>query len=427
MTLGQGVELGPFTFTVIRVLIAAGAVRAILRREGVSGGLGRIDWLTILWCLAAALSAVFHENVPAALVNRLGLVYNVAGIYFLLRIFCTSLEDVLRLCRVTALLLTVVALAMVYEQIANYNVFSILGGVNAVPEFREGRIRASGPFAHSILAGTVGATALPLMISLWRRYRATAVLGIVVCLTIVVASASSGPILSGLCALGGLALWRFRIHSSKFKWVAVGAYAALAIAMNAPVYYLLARLDLVGGSTGWYRARLIESGMEHLSEWWLAGTDYTRHWMVTSSIWNSEQADITNHYLRLGVTGGLPLVLLFVATLLAAFGAVGRATRSQADGKSQSEKFMLWALGSTLLAHAATCMSVSYFDQSFIFLYLPLAAIGSLHWSSATARQPATAALRRAPRGTFQTSRVPRPPQPAHRAPQWHPAVKRPS
>ena len=39
---------------------------------------------------------------------------------------------------------------------------------------------------------------------------------------------------------------------------------------------------------------------------------------------------------------------------------------------------MVWALGASLFANAATMISVSYFDQSFVFLYLKLAAIGSL-------------------------------------------------
>jgi hypothetical protein len=39
---------------------------------------------------------------------------------------------------------------------------------------------------------------------------------------------------------------------------------------------------------------------------------------------------------------------------------------------------MIWTLGAILFGHAATWMSVSYFDQTVVFLYLILAAIGAV-------------------------------------------------
>jgi hypothetical protein len=49
--------------------------------------------------------------------------------------------------------------------------------------------------------------------------------------------------------------------------------------------------------------------------------------------------------------------------------------------------FVVWSLGASLFVHAVNCISVSYFDQSFIFLYLALAAISSA-WSEAMAHTP---------------------------------------
>jgi hypothetical protein len=146
--------------------------------------------------------------------------------------------------------------------------------------------------------------------------------------------------------------------------------------MNDPAYYILARIDLAGGSTGWHRARLIQSALEFLPEWWLAGTDYTRHWMPTGVSWSVDHTDITNHYLKMGVLGGLPLMLLFIAVLAKGFSFVGQTPRQMPE-LSQQSRFMLWALGASLFAHAATIISVSYFDQSFMFLYVTLAAISS--------------------------------------------------
>ena len=128
--------------------------------------------------------------------------------------------------------------------------------------------------------------------------------------------------------------------------------------------------------------------------------------MATRSVnWDDNKADITNHYLSMGVTGGLPLMLLFIATISKGFAFVGRAMRDEVD-LSPRHRFMVWALGSSLFAHTATCISVSYFDQSFVFLYLTLAAIGSARGASelasadlslerATTALPSVGAVRR--------------------------------
>jgi len=69
-------------------------------------------------------------------------------------------------------------------------------------------------------------------------------------------------------------------------------------------------------------------------------------------------------------------MLLFIAILIKGFSLVGQALREKTE-LPVTYRFMFWALGSSLFAHAATSISVSYFDQSFVFLYLTLAAIGS--------------------------------------------------
>jgi hypothetical protein len=387
MTPEQMIVIGPFHFNIIRILIASGIVRVIARGELSSLMLNSLDWLIIASAIWALASSFFHQDPSTELVNHLGLVYNTCGVYFLLRIFCQSLDDVVHLCGIIAILLFPVALEMIFEKVAAYNLFSALGGVDRVPAIRMDRVRASGPFAHPILAGTVGAVCLPLMIGLWEKHRKYAIIGIAACLTMVVSCASSGPILSGLAAIMALFLWPLRRKMRIVRWLAVLGYITLDIVMKAPAYYIIGRVDVTGGSTGWHRARLIESAIEHLHEWWFAGTDYTRHWMPTGVSWSPDHTDITNHYLQMGIIGGLPLTLLFMAVLATGFSFVGRKLEQSAE-LSVKKQFFIWALGASLFAHAATCISVSYFDQSFVFLYLNLAAIGSLSIQREPARAP---------------------------------------
>jgi hypothetical protein len=98
--------------------------------------------------------------------------------------------------------------------------------------------------------------------------------------------------------------------------------------------------------------------------------------MASGVSWNPNHTDITNYYLHMGVVGGLPMMLLFIAAVAKGFFIVGKRLHS-AEQLSEMQQYLLWALGCTLFAHAATFISVSYFDQSSVFVYLTFAALGS--------------------------------------------------
>jgi hypothetical protein len=368
-----GVQLGSFNFYVLRLMIAVAILRALIRQEGLSTPPNGLDRLILLWATIALTSSIFYADAGAVLVNRLGLVYTGCGTYFVLRTLCPSFEDAIRLCRITAILLIPLAVIILYEKQTGSNLFSIFGGgVNETSSVRDGVVRAQGPFAHSILAGSVGGTCLPLVMALFQRNRALTIS----CLTLVFSSGSSGPILTLAFGIIGLLLWTWRDRVRLLRWIAVIGYVALDIVMKAPAYYLLARIDLTGSSTSWHRAALIEAAIDHLSEWWLAGTSYTRHWLPYGVEWSGNHIDITNYYLRMGVDGGLPLMAAFIAILAKAFSIVGKSVHGN-DGARPTYAFQRWALGASLFAHSATFMSVSYFDQTVAFLYLTLALIGS--------------------------------------------------
>jgi hypothetical protein len=194
---------------------------------------------------------------------------------------------------------------------------------------------------------------------------------------VVFASGSSGPVMMVMVIIFALLLWPHRAKLHLIRWFGVAALFFLDLIMKDPVYFLLAKIDITGGSTGWHRAALIQASLKHLNEWWLVGTDVTRHWMPTGVYASQAHTDITNYYLQMGVWGGLPLVALFVSTLLVAFGLVGRALRSHGSLPAH-DPFLFYLLGCVLFGHAANFFSVVYFDQSVVFLYLILAGIGCL-------------------------------------------------
>ena len=379
MTLGQGIDIGSIRLPVYRMMLVMGVIRAIIRGEFLIGGFNHIDKLLIVWGCWGIFASLFHDQARYGFIFACGSVLNVTLIYFLIRIWCADLDEVRDFIAIVAFLLVPIAIEMVMEKATGKNLFSVLGGVPENVAMREGKLRAQGPFLHAILAGTVGATCVPLFIGLLSKYRVAAIVGIAAGVVMTFASASSGPVMSLLFGLGAVLLWRYREHLHKLRIAAVITYLLLMIFMKQPPYYLISRIDISGGSTGWHRSFLIEQTFNHLSEWWLFGTDITRHWMPMQGIGSDPQhTDITNYYIGFGVFAGLPSMLAVIAILLIAFSWVGKILDVW-GGVNPQRSFMIFCFGASLFSHAATSISVSYFDQSMLFFWLTIAVISSIY------------------------------------------------
>jgi len=375
MTYGQQWHVGPFTFTVVRLLLLTAFLRVTIRGEQMLG-FTRLDKVILLWACWALSCSIFHQDPVSALVYRLGLCYNILGAYFLGRIYVRSKEDLSQLFVIIALLLMPLAVEMFHEKLTGQNGFAIFGRVLSEVSVRNGKLRAQGPFANPILAGTVGGCCIPLMFGIRSVSRSLSTMGIVSCLVIVWSSASSGPAMGAVLSIGGLILWRWHDWIPRLRIGIVVIYALLEVVMHRPPYFILASIDLAGGSTGYYRAQLIRSSIEHLNEWWFAGTDFTRHWLATGAAMDPNNVDIANQFLANGVQGGLLQMGLFVCILWIAFVFVGKIIDVNPESGHQA-----WILGTSLFAYAISGISVSYFDQSFIFLYFTVAGVGSLYVS----------------------------------------------
>jgi hypothetical protein len=371
-------DIGPFTFTVIRILAGFVLARIFIRGEKIAGSINGLDKLMITWTAWYLCSTVFTLDPTGTLVFRLGKLTDTVILYFAIRCFCTSRESIINIIKISAIALIPLGIEMIFEKITHFNQFSMLGANSSVP-VRNGKLRASGPFLHAILAGTVGGTCFPMMFAIYETNKKLAIAGMVACIAIVYSSASSGPLMALIFSIFAMLLWRRRQLVPLLLKSAVAAYILLEIAMNRPAYYMISMIDLTGSSTGWHRSRLIESSFEHIGEWWFAGTEYTRHWMATGVAFSKNHADITNHYIAEGVSGGLPQFLLYIASIITAFRYTGKMIKSKT---STRDMLLAWSLGATLFAHAASQISVAYFDQSALFIYLTLATISSLHMLS---------------------------------------------
>ena len=376
MTRGQEFDIGVH-FSVVRVLVTVGVLRVISKGERIEGGMNQVDLFLILCAILLVVTSFFHTS--DSLVYRLGVIWTELGSYFLFRVFIQDWEDVRHVFKILCIILVPVAALMLLEKTIGRNYFAVLlGGISEIPVLRDGHYRCQGPFDHPILAGTVGATCFPIALYFWRSNRKYALVGLFSAAGIVFAATSSGPIMMTLFSLLGLCMWKVRKHLAVIRWFALVVIIALDAIMKDPVYFLMARIDLSGGSTGWYRAQLIRSSIEHLNEWWLTGTDHTRHWMATGIYSNSVHTDITNHFLAMGVSAGLPMIFLFISALVAAFRLVGK-TLQENENAPIEHRFLAWTLGAILFGHVWNFFTISLFGQSVVFLYFILACISAVH------------------------------------------------
>jgi hypothetical protein len=374
MPVAQSFEIAGANFPVVRLLVAVGMLRLMFRGEGPAGGWRLVDWMLVAWALLLMATSAFHTS--EAWLYRAGIVWTELGVYLLFRTLMQDVGDIRRVFQFLCLMVVPLALLMLFEKQTGQNAFASLGAINPIALVRDGNIRATGPFSHPILAGTAATVCAGAALAVAGHARRQAALGLGAACAIVFACASSGPVMSVLCVLLGAAAWRVRDHMSLIRWTGLAAILILSAVMQDPVYFLMARIDITGGSQGYFRAQLIRSAIEHLPEWWMAGTDYTRHWMSSGVYANERHTDITNHYIGMGVLGGLPLMSVLIAILVFSFRDVGRALRSTSHS-SKSDLFLIWMLGASLFSLAWTFMSISLFDQSVIFFYLLLASIQS--------------------------------------------------
>jgi hypothetical protein len=152
------------------------------------------------------------------------------------------------------------------------------------------------------------------------------------------------------------------------RWVFLSLLVACALAMKAPVWFLIARIHLIGGSTGWHRANLIDVFFRHFGDWWLHGTN-------AASTWGWDMWDLSNQFVAEGESGGLATFICFVAMISISFGMIGKA-RKAVEGDRQKEWF-LWLFGVAMFAHVVAYFGISYYDHMQVSWFTFLAAIPS--------------------------------------------------
>ena len=373
-SIGQQIAVAGSHLYVARLLIVCGFVRLVVEkfRSNESlfvGGFDGLDRIFAIWVvLQCTVSIIRNHASSGVLIYEGGYFIDYMLAYLFLRYLIRDQDDIFRVIKVFAALTFLLGLAMVNEKFRDQNIFGYLGALPVTPGSREGAIRAQSAFAHPILAGVFGVVLMPLFWLLWQsgKSKTTALFGFLGSCMMVGTSASSTPLMAFLAAVAACFAWPIRKSMRVVRWGIVATIIALHIVMKAPVWMLIAHVDVVAGNSGYHRAMLIDESIRHFWDWWLIGTN-------AAGTWGLDMWDLSDAFVQQADEGGLATFICFVMIIARAFSKIGRA-RKIVEGDKQQEWFM-WFLGVTLVTHCMCFFGITYFDATRIVWFAFLAIV----------------------------------------------------
>jgi len=256
---------------------------------------------------------------------------------------------------------------MISEQFTHINPFGLVGGIGLESTIRDGKVRSAGVMG-CIYAGAFAGVLPPVFTWLWTtgKARMLAAIGLVASVIMVITSASSTSYLALGGSLVGLVFWPLRKKMRLVRLGLVALLVSLHMVMKAPVWMLIARIDLTGSSSGYHRAALLDNCIRHFWDWWLIGTQNYNNW-------GWDMWDLCNQFVAVAVTSGLFPLVCYILIFKRGFSALGNA-RKQIEGDKRQE-FLLWALGSVLFATIVASFGINYVPQLLMGFFPLLACI----------------------------------------------------
>jgi len=368
--IGQVVLLGSLHFTVLRILILAGLARSVSSRGASSagrfpGGFNGVDRAVILWSVLAEIVFNLRWMQMPVLIKSLGDIVDTLGGYFVVRFLIPDGEAIRRTIKTLAAISAILGVCMINETINHINVFGLVGGIPLEVTVRDGHVRAAGTMG-CLYAGAFSGVLIPLFLWLWRegKSRMAACVGLAGATAMVITSYSSTSWTAFMGSLVGLAFWPLRKRMRVIRWGLVLILVALHMVMKAPVWALIARINLTGASSSDQRYVLVDNCIRHFSDWWLLGTN-------NYDTWGWGMWDLVNQFVAVAETGGLLTLIFYVAIFSRSFGAIGTA-RKLVNGDRRQE-WLLWCLGASMFATVVAHFGINYMTQ-LIMGFFPLVA-----------------------------------------------------
>jgi hypothetical protein len=372
---GQVLVLGGVHFTMLQILVLTvlgrmAAFRGSSSEKRFAGGFNAFDKLMVSWTLVALIMFCLQFIDAQAWIKGLGdLVLSLGG-YVAVRFLIPDRETVRRALKMLAAVCVIQGACMVSEQFTHENLFRFAGA--NWPTIREGHLRSEGAMG-TLYGGPFAGLLIPLFLWLCteRKSRMAAYAGLAGATAMVWASHASTSWMAYFASLFGLGFWPLRRHMRLVRWGLVAVLVGLHLVMHGPVWSLIAKIDLTGGSSSFHRYYLVDNCIRHFGDWWLLG--YKNYGQ-----WGYGMFDLCNQFVVNALTGGLVTLVLYIMIFKRSFRAIGIA-RKRVE-RNRRQEWLFWCLGSALFANVVAHFGINYMFHlsEYFFILLVFISVTTL-------------------------------------------------
>lgn len=380
ITSAQRIYIAGMNFPVMRLLFFLALIRVFLRNEHACFSPNRLDILVILYSFVTPVFYTMNDFKFGSLVYACGnYLFDCFLSYITIRMLIRNSDDIDVIIKTFVYISFFVASLFIIEYVTRRNIMSIFGGVPDTPNVRDGRMRLQGAYPHPILAGSYWASIIPFLLAYGGQNpnkRPINVITVGFALVIVYLCASSTPIISAFFCLAAAALYFRRSLLKKVIVVAVIAMLLLALTWKHPIWYLFTKIDIAGGSTGYFRYLLVDAFIKNWKDWILFGVRDTLYWGMNLDLNYAGLRDLCNQFVSEGVSGGVFGLVMFIAIIATAFRFLGGLIKDDKDATCNS--FLYWSIGVSISSCILNFLGVSYFGSVLSSWWMLLALCGSL-------------------------------------------------
>ena len=388
--------LGVAQMSVPRIIALILLVILVSKRKTILIKFNIVDYLVIYGWAWIVISTFLADANSAHLVQMVGRSLDTLLMYFIARLSFLGDKDISGLywgLGLTALFMCIVGL---YEAVTWGSPYHQLlppserqDRIYGYEQIRLGMLRAQASTQVSIYFGMAMLLVVGLLWSLrgyfhgrpaYKSFLLASVLAIF-------SSLSSGPWLT-LIVLIALNLFYVRLHLIRPAiFVFILTVIFFEIASNRHFYNIVDYLAL-DKHTAWYRTRLIEVAISNYSEWILigVGSNWPHYWaeLIDGRLF----IDVVNNFLIIALYGGIPALLMYLASHIFAIKYAARAFSESNDMKFRK---MVFGLSATIIALDLSGLSVGLFGPALLLSHIILgcmvsAATDWTDWTSTSDR-----------------------------------------
>ncbi len=367
------IQIATLDFQAVRIVALVALLKMFLSNEHGRIQTNAIDRLFFLYIIVGyVVYVIASHDLIGAFINRSGRFVDSVILYIVIRNAIYSKDSLRLIIRTFSICIIVLLPFALFEFYSSQNLFAILG--RSLISIRNGEVRTATTFSHSILFGSFAAALVPIF---WAEYKykksKTILFSVFCCVFFVYASSSSGPIVALAGVIFFLIFFRWKRYGSAFAKLVLVIAIVIHLIREQPLWHLLyVRLSIKGSSAGWHRFQLMEAAVKEFWNWcWIGYGDlgpqwHTKYW----SYINIHFTDVTNHYLLVAVQGGFLTMFLFILLCYKVIKILGV---SSICAESIEDQWLWWGFTVMMVTHCITFLSVAYFGQITMLLYLTVA------------------------------------------------------